>query len=116
MVRKMQNSSFFFMYKLPLIGPCKAPKDSECVHVHVLVHAKPHHQPPALLTAFRTLRTFCAITDVLLADAVLVCLAVTSWTCTDASLETPATQNLTTGRGTHTDIQCLTHGTRRTYK
>lgn len=64
--------------------------------VEVFMHAKPHHQPPALLTAFRTLRTFCAVTDVLLADAVLVCFAVASWTRADTSLETPATQNLTT--------------------
>lgn len=59
------------------------------------MHAKPRHQPPALLTALRTLRTFCAVSDVLLADAVLVCFAVASWTCADTSLETPATQNLT---------------------
>lgn len=75
------------------------------------MHAKPHHQPPALLTAFRTLRTFCAVTDVLLADAVLICFAVASWTRADTSLETPATQNLTTAEE-HTQTFNLNHDAR----
>lgn len=60
-----------------------------CVCVCVCVK-KPHHQPPALLTAFRTLRAFCPITNMLLADAVLVSFAVTPWTRADPSLKAPS--------------------------
>lgn len=57
---------------------------------------KPSHQPPALLTALRTLTALCAITDMQFTEAVLVSFAVTSRARTDTSLKTPPTQNLTT--------------------
>ncbi len=57
---------------------------------------KPSHQPPALLTAFRTLTALCAIADMQFTDAVLVSFAVTSRARTYTSLKTPSAQNLTT--------------------
>lgn len=66
----------------------------KCVCVFVF-QMKPSHQPPALLTAFRTLTALCAIGHMLFANAVLISFTVTSRARTDTSLKTPSTQNLT---------------------
>lgn len=55
------------------------------------------HQAPALLTALRTLTVLCGVRHVLLADAVLVRLAVSARAGADPGLEAAAAENLTAG-------------------
>lgn len=50
-----------------------------------------------LLTALRTITILCAVGDLLLADAVLVCFAISAWASADASFKTSAAQDLPTG-------------------
>lgn len=51
-----------------------------------------------LLTALRTITILCAVGDLLLADAVLVCFAISAWASANAGFETPAAQDLPTGK------------------
>ena len=59
----------------------------------------PPPQPPALLTAFRTITALCDVRHLLLTDAILVRLAVAARTRADPRLEAPAAQHLTAGLG-----------------
>lgn len=54
------------------------------------------HGPLHLLTALRTIAVLCAVRNLLLPDAVFICLPVSSWASTDPGLEATAAQDLPT--------------------
>ena len=61
-------------------------------------HSSQSAQLCQLLTALRTITILCAVGDLLLADAVLICFAISAWASANAGFKTSAAQDLPTGK------------------